>query len=355
MKIGLILPGNIWFCPYVNIYTQILDKRDIRYDIISWNRDGSEQQGIQFNRKSKDSRVRLIKFLPYFEYATFIKKVVKQNKYDKLIVFGPQVAIFISKFLSKYYRNRFIFDYRDLSIEQNVYFKLPFKKVLRNSFANVISSPGFKKCLPADFEYYLSHNLDIDKVGEVLDKEDKITFCNEKINVLTIGSIRDYSSNIEVIDSLANKNAFKLQFVGKGIDSDMIENYAKKQRVQNIEFTGFYPKEKEAEYIKQASFMNIFYPRVITHDTALSNRFYNALIYRRPMLVTSGTMQGDFVEQYQLGLSVDNCENMDKKMIDFLTNFDYEAFSKNCDKLLTIFMEDYNIFENKVIEFLGEK
>ena len=34
MKLGLLLPTNIYFCPYVKIYTDIFDKYSIQYDII---------------------------------------------------------------------------------------------------------------------------------------------------------------------------------------------------------------------------------------------------------------------------------------------------------------------------------
>ena len=34
MKLGLLLPTNIYFCPYVKIYTDILDENNIQYDII---------------------------------------------------------------------------------------------------------------------------------------------------------------------------------------------------------------------------------------------------------------------------------------------------------------------------------
>ena len=207
MKIGLILPANVWYCPFVSIYTKMLDKENIDYDLISWNKEGNETQGIQFNKQYK-TKGRLTKLIPYFEFASFIKKTVRRNRYDKLIVFTPQVAIFLCDFLEKYYKGRYIFDYRDLSIEQKFLFKLPFKKVLRNSFANVISSPGFKKCLPANFEYLLSHNFDIDAVRNALVESNCEPVKTDDIKILTIGGIRDYSSNIEVVKALANKENF---------------------------------------------------------------------------------------------------------------------------------------------------
>ena len=42
MKIALILPLNVWAAPYASIYTYILNKLKINYDIIYWNRDLSE-------------------------------------------------------------------------------------------------------------------------------------------------------------------------------------------------------------------------------------------------------------------------------------------------------------------------
>lgn len=355
MKIGLILPGNIWFCPYVNIYKNILDKTNVKYDVISWNRDGSERQGIQFNNQNI-KQGRLTKFIPYIQYTLFVKGIIKNNNYDKLIVFGPQVAIFISRFLEKYYKGRYIFDYRDLSIEQKWYFKRPFFRVLRNSYANVISSPGFRKCLPKGFDYLLSHNFNIDAVRSALNSSNQVPAVTRgEINVLTIGGIRDYSSNIEVVKALANKENIRIQFVGKGPAAKMIEDFAVENHIDNIEFEGYYPKDKEAGYIRDASFLNIFYPRKLSHDTALSNRFYNAMIHRRPMLVTSNTTQGDYVEQYQLGLSLMNCENLDMKMKSYLATLNLEDYAKRCDTLLKLFLEDYSTWEKKVSDFVLAK
>ena len=229
-------------------------------------------------------------------------------------------------------------------------------RVLRNSYANVISSIGFKKCLPEGFDYLLSHNFNIDAVRGVLESSEPASDVTiNEINVLTIGGIRDYSSNIEVVKALANKEYIRIQFVGKGTAAKMIEDFAVENHIDNIEFEGYYPKEKEAGYIRKASFLNIFYPRKLSHDTALSNRFYNAMIHRRPMIVTSNTTQGDYVEQYQLGLSLVDCENLDVKMKSYLATLNMEDFSKRCDSLLESFLEDYNNWETKVKKFVLEK
>lgn len=354
MKVGLILPGNIWFSPYVKIYTKMLDEMKVSYDLISWNRDGKDQKiGYQYESKAK-LKGRLSKILPYLGYAKYIKKIVKTNQYDRLIVFGPQIAIFLSRFLSKRYKGKFLFDYRDLSIEQKSFLKRPFKNVLVNSYANVISSPGFKRCLPEDVHYLLSHNFDIDLVKRALAGEIESKDAAANISVLTIGGIRDYSSNIDVVKALANKEGFQLHFVGKGGAAQRIQEYVEENKIQNVDFEGFYPKEKEAQYIQDATFLNIFYPKIISHETALSNRFYNSLIYKKPMIVTSNSIQGDYVEKYQLGLSLDDCTDLDVKIKSFLNSFDKVSFEARCDELLSMFLKDYDEVYDTVKTFLGK-
>ena len=123
MKIGLITPNNLWFCPYVSIYTKILDRLNINYDIISWNRDGREKLPLQYNKPLKTHN-RIYVLYAYMRYATHVKQILKKSSYDRLIVFTPQIGIFLATYLRSAYKNKYIFDYRDLSIEQSVCFKL---------------------------------------------------------------------------------------------------------------------------------------------------------------------------------------------------------------------------------------
>lgn len=355
MKIGLIIPANKWFCPFVNIYTKILENNNIQYDIISWNRDGEERpEGIQFNFHCSKNRIG--KLLSYMAFAKFVKSQVLLNKYDKLIVFSSQVGIFIRNFLKHYYSKSYIFDYRDLSIEQNKLFKPLFNKVLSNSFANIISSPGFKEFLPRNFEYIISHNLDITKALKRISVNDekRIIKASSKIKVLTIGGIRDFSSNVEIIKALANDSRFEVFFVGKGPESEHLKQFVVENKIRNVFFHGYYNKEEEADFIDKADFMNIYYPKIHTHRTALSNRFYTSLIYNKPMIVTSGGIQGQYVERYNLGLSIENCVDIDKKLEAYLLSESMDDFAKNAKLILYEFVHDYNVFESKVLEFIRE-
>lgn len=349
MKIGLILPGNLWFCPYVNIYTQILNDQAIDYDIISWNRDGSEPSSEKVFDLNTSSLSRYQKLMPFIKYLQFIKKTVEKEKYKKIIVFGPQLGLLLYPFLKKKYKNNFILDYRDLSIEQLPVLKRLFKKVLSISSVNIISSEGFKKYLPKG-EYIISHNFSSGIAGS-RDESSAQIFKKETVDVLTIGSIRDYQANLEVVQALGNKKDIRLFFVGKGDAASLLENYVKEQHIDNVFFHGFYNKSEEAQFIKNATFLNIYYPKIKSHSSALSNRFYNALLYKRPMIVTSESIQGDFVEHYQLGLSVNDCCDLYEKVLQYKSNFDGHRFDVSSESLMKVFESDYDIFYDKVFKF----
>lgn len=351
MKIGLVLPGNIWFCPYVKIYTEILDNYNIEYDIINWNRDGSEfQTDTTFNYIVK-STSRFNKVIPFINYIKFIKSTLKTKKYKKVVVFGPQLGLLLYFFLKRNYFKKFILDYRDLSIEQLPLFKLIFSKLVIVSNFNAISSFGFTKYLPSS-EYFLSHNLNIKLIDEIDNETSRDIFKDGPINILTIGSIRDYESNLEVLKSLANNEKFILNFVGKGFASELLKKYVKDNNINNVFFKGFYQKFEEESLIKNATFLNIYYPMIKSHSSAMSNRFYNSLLYKRPMIVTSNSIQGDYVENFNLGLSLKNCNNLSEQILNFRNNFDYYKFDNSSNILLQDFKKDYDIFERKVVDFI---
>ncbi len=351
MKIALLLPANKWFSPYLKIYTDMFDKYNLEYDVIFWDRDKTESDKLGFSCDVSINSI-VCKFKSYFQYIRFVKDKINRNKYEKVIVFSSQLAICLCSLLLCRFRGKYILDFRDLSIEQKPILKKIYNLLLQNSYCNVISSPGFKKYLPTNVEYLLSHNFDINIVKDAL-KEPLESINNDIINILTIGSIRDYESNIEVVKALSNIPNVILKFIGKGYAAENIKEYVENNHVDNVFFSGFYKKSDEPNLVKEATFLNIYYPVKPSHNTALSNRFYNSLIFKRPMIVTKNTVQGDYVDKYNLGISLSDCSNLYSKMNDYLEHYKSDEFYKNANMLLNHFIDDYNKFERKVLSFIN--
>ncbi len=354
MKLGLLLSTNLKMAPYVDIFCKILDEQKIDYDLISWDRESlSEERGIVFNYPAPNTRSKIGKMLDYYKFSRFAKSVIKRNKYDKLIVFGAAIAVFMYEFLEKYYPNRFWFDYRDLTIEQN--FMRRFRKVCDISSYISISSPGFKKVFPAKYDFILSHNFDIHEVRAALKNNKAVNFNTKSIIISTIGSISHYDANVQVINSLKNNEDFQLKFIGKGPSANSLAKFVEENHIKNVEFNGFYLKNDEWKFYQQTDMVNIYLMKIPIQSTPMANRFYKSLIFRKPMIVTKHSTQGEYVEKYDLGLAIEDCSELSDQIKKYLSNLDRDAFIQRCNNLLSEFVKDYDRFQEKLIKFLKDE
>lgn len=353
MKTAIIILGNSWVCPYLNTYKRAFDKLGHAYDVILWDRDGSDSSApIRFCSGDTNLDNPLLKSISYIRYSKFIKKTVLKNRYDKLVVSGPHLAILLSSFLRKRYKGQYIIDYRDISIEQKPMLRGCYSRVLADSFCNIISSPGFRKYLPREYKYLISHNFDFDVAVSSLKEECSCRENKKPLNILTIGYIRNYSSNVKIIQSLGNNVDYHLKFVGRGDASASLEDFSLSHDVINVEFSGFYKKDDEAAIVKGCDLINIFFPNDMEHSSIMSNRFYLALIYKKPVIVTAGSIQADFVKDFNLGVVVDNCNTLDADIKTYLADFDYLAFCKKCNELLGAFVEEHRSLEHAISDFV---
>ncbi|MEG0559844.1 MAG: capsular biosynthesis protein [Muribaculaceae bacterium] len=355
MKVGLILSSDLALNPYVSIYAKLLDELSVEYDIVTWNRYGLDDgDKLSYNVLMKNESSTISKIIKYCSFCRFAIHIIKKKKYDCLVVFSPQLCMALYWFLKKHYAGRFVMDYRDLSIEQkNMWL---FKKVLDCSGLNVISSPGFKTYLPSAYEYTLSHNFDVEKLNNLHHTSacDQL-FDRNKIEILTIGAIRDYAQNKEIVNALKNKSPYHMTFVGSGDAAALLDDYVAQDGIINVYFSGYYEKKDEEKFILNSDFINIYYPNIASHISALSNRFYNSLLYKRPMIVLSTSIQGEYVNKYGLGISIDNCDQLNAKIDDYILHFNYTEFEQNANLLLEEFRNDYVIFKQKFIEFLNKE
>jgi hypothetical protein len=348
MKLALVLPSNIYFSPYIKNYLTVLDDNKISYDIIFWDRAGvNEDGGIVYKQKNFFSN-KYLKIFDYLGFVNFVKKNIKEKSYSKLIVFSPQASILLYPFLKKYYKNNFILDIRDLSIEQKI--KALFEKVLCISSLNVVSSPGFVKYLSDRHEFLLCHNVLISEL--VINPTRASDQIKKKSNftVTTIGAIRDFGANLEVINSLKNIKSFKVDFIGKGIAEERLKSNVLENKIKNVFFYGFYNKKDEKKLLLNTDFLNIYYPDIKSHSSALSNRFYLALILKIPMIVRSNSIQGEYVEKFNLGISIDNCDDLSTKLIAFYNSYSHDEFVLNCNNLLQEILDDQLLFEKSILK-----
>ncbi|MBR5455965.1 MAG: hypothetical protein IKU76_03315 [Bacteroidaceae bacterium] len=353
MKVAIIILGNQWVCPYVNTYKSVFDRLGCSYDVILWDRDGSDSTAAMgYSSAGANLCNPFVKAWHYLRYSRFIKKMVLENGYDRLVVSGPHLAILLACLLRKRFKGRYIIDYRDISVEQKPLLKSVYSKVVADSFCNVISSPGFKACLPAGHEYLISHNFSVDAAIEALENNPVQKSVAVPLDILTIGYIRNFSSNVKLIESLGGSGDYRLRFAGRGDAAAALHDFAASKNYTNVEFSGFYKKEDEAAIVAKCDFINIFFPSDMEHSAIMSNRFYLALIHKKPVIVTAGSVQEVLVRKYGLGIVTADCRDIDVQIKDYFSTFDYAQFCNRCNELLAVFVEEHKALERAMAAFV---
>jgi hypothetical protein len=354
MKIALIVPGDLVLQPYTFYYTDILDCYNIEYEYIYFARD-VKLQGVFNNKKTtplgKKSSIEtsnVYKIFSYYIFSKAVRRYLINNDFDYVFVFTLPNAIFLKSFLLKNYRNKFVFDIRDYSV-MNVFFKNSIEALVSNSLFTAISSKGFLTWLPNKYNYVLSHNTA--KRSLFYSGYDDICLNLKSLKILTIGRIRDYSTNKRIIERLGNKKNIQIVISGVGFIKDALELYFD-SKYNNLTFTGSYKKNEELLIVNSASFLNLILPNDIASRTLMTNRFYLGVICRRPLIVSEKSYQSIIVEEFSLGIVLKSNDNLHDAIVEYVKNFDKKIYEKGCNDLIDIIHNDVLVFESKLINSL---
>nr|WP_320039456.1 hypothetical protein [uncultured Bacteroides sp.] len=349
MKVAIVIPSDINSAPYLNYYTDVLKRNGIPFHFISWNRKGNDSfpqsmDNSAYNLESAETMPLYRKYIDYRRFAAFVRKELEKENYDFVIVHTIQASLFLGKYLKKHFNNRYIIDIRDYSKLLTIY-KSRFHQYLKNSALNCVSSPGFLFWLPRDVEFTLSHNL---RSSAVCNDYKYVPFDRNNIRILTIGQLRDYATNSRIIDAFGDRNTIILLFAGNGNAKESLEKLVLQRKYKNVLFTGRYRKEEEDDIVKRSDFINILLPTGVHDVNIMSNRFYLAVIHRKPMIVNEESIQAKYVEKYRLGVVVNEQDNISEKLTQYIDSFDADIFNEGCDLITKEISSEILLFEKKV-------
>ncbi|TDT44749.1 hypothetical protein CLV90_1827 [Maribacter spongiicola] len=355
MKIALIFPNNIFTAPYIDYYRQVLDMHDVEYTLITWNRAGKTENKTIAYENNSSSRNPFLIALNYYRFGQFSKKEILKGKFDKLIVFTPQLGIFLSTFLIKKFSSKVILDIRDYT-SVITYFEKRFLKLLKHTPDIFISSLGFTDWLPKNKNYIISHNINIELIKNYLDGKyaKKEFFLNKKIHVDTIGAIRDFQTNSAVMLQLQNNENFQMSFIGKGPAIELLKKEIKNNNIENVKLLGPYEKSQEIKLLERTDFINIIQNNDKISNYAIANRLYLSALLQIPCIARNNTEHSRVIKKYGLGIVMDDYTEIPNKLLKFKESFNKEQFINNCTVFLEDVKRDYDHFETSVQTFITE-
>lgn len=347
MKVALICPSNMLYMPYVSNYVKVLEKNNVNYTIINWDRFGIEEKSGYTFRDNKIGHQR--NYYDYYKYKKYLLTLLRKENFDKIIIFTLQLGHFLKRFLLKNYKNRYIFDIRDYN--KIIRFS-NFETIIRYSYSTVISSPGFISWLPKSDRYYINHNTNADSLDVLIPVKE--VFTGEKIKISTIGVIRHWKVNVDFVNSLKNNHKYVLIYHGEGTINKKLEEFIAKNQIKNVWIYGRYKKEEEGLIYKNTDMVStLFCNDHINCKTLLSNRLYNSVIYGKPLIALSGNFVSEIIRKYNLGLVIDSFDKIEKNLNEYVRRFDEHEYNLGRISFFKSVLSENNDFTKRIEEFIS--
>ena len=351
MKIGLLGFNKIKYMPYINFYLENLDREHNEIHVLYWNRDLQEENldkyskcvFHEFKSYQEDDVSKLSKIGNFVKYRKFAKKVINKEKFDLIIILHSLPGVITSDILSKRYKGKYIFDYRDSTYEGFAPYKKLIGNIVKGSSATFVSSDAFRRFLPEDCadKIYTSHNILMDSLAH-RDEKQKYGDGSDKIRIAFWGFIRHEEINREIIKKIAADARFELHYYGREQQVALnLKQYTKELEAKNIFFHGEYKPEDRYEFVRHTDVIHNVY-KDSNMMLAMGNKYYDAVIFGIPLMSTQGSFMAEMAERANVGLNVDPYEeDFTSRLYDAYNRINKDEFEEHCDRELQRVLSEY--------------
>lgn len=350
-KIAIVVCGDVYVCPYLSKYVDACKEKSVEYEILHWNRSGIEREYPanyrSYGEKSYIYAPKKKKLFAFLRFGKFLRQTIRQERYDKLIVLTTLPAVLCYDLLIGKYRGKYIFDFRDLSFEKNKLFLRCVQKICDRAFFACVSSPGYTDILGAR-GLVPAHNFRHEDLENKKDTADEIA---DKIHLVHVGIGRGDENNRLIADAFGNDPRFRITIAGRGNDTPSFVEYVKKY--SNITVAGAYANAEKEKFIREATMLLCYYPCTYNGAKALANRYYDGIIYKKPLLGNIDTYGGRRLMERGLGISL-HLKDADAadKVYSYITQLDMQAYNEMAEKELAEVLQEDKHYLQKIRDFL---
>lgn len=351
--IGIIFSNNLNTCPYIDKYLDTFNRLGVEYEVILWNREPINfdypQNYKVYNLSSDIYGAKWKKIKGFYGFRKFIHKQIRSCKYDKLIFLTTFTALMCFKLTQFKYSHKYIFDFRDLGFEYNLLYRKIVKKIIDHSYFTCISSPGFAPIFQME-NYIMAHNF---RYKDLLLQADSVKNKSKRIRLLHIGITRGEDYNKRLIDVFGGDERFYIYIIGSGNDTPELKEYIK--NYDNIIVQGRYNNKQKAELISKADMLLYYYPCDFNCNRALANKYYDGLVFKKPLIGNKNTYSGKRLENRGIGISVDfETKNVADEIYTYYNRLNPEIFLENVKKELNHVIKEDEEYIKKIEDFASE-
>lgn len=270
------------------------------------------------------------------------------GKYDVIIVSSPPLFIGISGYLiSLFIRTPFVFEIRDLwpesaidtgvvtngliiklayALEKFIYKKATLINVLTPAFRNTLIE---KKGINPEKIIFIPNAADFSLSDDLLKNFNISQFKKEhdlddKFIITYVGAHGVANHLVQVLEtaSLVKDTNVVFLLIGDGMEKQRLKELAKSNEISNVRFIDPVPKADVFMYILASDMGTSVLKNVETFKTVYSNKTFDYMSCKKPILMAIDGISRDLVEQANAGVFVEpeNPQDFALKIRSYLSN-----------------------------------
>lgn len=211
-------------------------------------------------------------------------------------------------------------------------------KIINGADATIICSEKRKEQIKGSFPRILGviHNSPQrrEEIGN------RFILDNNKVKIIYVGILQDYRYLKELAKLVIANNLLELHIGGFGKYEEYFRNLTLENR--NVIYYGKLSYNETLELESKGDIMTALYdPSVDNHYYAAPNKFYEALMLGKPLIMIRNTGMADIVEKYDIGEVIDNnIESLEKGINNLVKRkAEWPIISK---KMQSLYEKDYS-------------
>lgn len=353
-KIAILSCVNVKHMSLISLYTEILKKNNVQYDLIYMDKYDEEEdfdcnKKYRYVNKINQKWPRFFKRIKYMMFYPYATRILKKNRYDFVIVWNDLAIFMFGSFLSRHFRDRYCLNVRDNMGYEKKQYKSMYGRAFGNSAFNTISSKGYLDILPQNTQYIQINSLNL-SVLEGMQIHKRLRTKDEVIRVGFIGYVRYYERNKSLLDVFANDKRFEMHYYGK--NANVLKVYAEENHISNAVFHDSFPVAETGKYLEKIDIINNLYGNdTLNVRKAISIKFFHALYARIPILVNTNTYIGELANNLGVGFYVHEITpTMKEELYTWYHSLDFTRIDNECSRYLEGAIKENEKFEKIVAE-----
>lgn len=358
MKVCILSAVNIKHMSLITLYTEVLKKQGIEYDIIYMDKYDEDEyfecaHKYRYVNVIDQSLPRPIKAAKYMKFVGYAKKILNREKYDFVIVWNDLAIFMFAGYLPRKYKGKYCLNVRDNMKYDKKLFQRRYQKEFANAAFCTTSSLGYLDFLPKDIDYVPIHSFNLTAL-EGMQRHTGLRQEGEPIRIGFIGYVRYFDRNKKLLKTFANDPRFELHYYGK--KADVLREFAEAEGIHNTAFHDSFPVEQTKDFMEKIDVINNLYGNgTLNVRKAISIKYFHALYAKVPILVCPNTYVGQIAKEAGIGFEVDD-DHIDAKMkdelYDWYRSLDFGQIEKNCEARLQQATEENARFEQLLLSYL---